>query len=258
MADVQPENGTTQNELIGDGYIILARRVFNNDHWVWQLPPNHFKFLIGIIFAARWGKNPADFTAPDGTVLKIKRGQYACAERRLAEKFKLSRQVIRTCLKKLSSYGFLTHKVAHGITVITVLNYDTYQNPALYYNPENNPSLTQGQPKPNPLKNKENKDNKVNQKEYSGEIEKTIAILAKIPSVTPDMLKQTPDRLDEYIAEWPDIDPVLIAKSMLAWYSDPKNTVKNVSGALRNWFKNDYEKYEKCFRNKWEPVEVIE
>ncbi len=154
---------------INGGFFIIARKAIDSENWVWQLSDSHLRFYIGIISFARWDKNPADFTAPDGTILKIERGQFACATRRLAEKMKLSREIIRTCLKKFTNNGFLTHKVTHGITVITIINYERYQDISLYLNPNNNPAITQAQPTDNPLINKDKETNKVN-KEYIRDI----------------------------------------------------------------------------------------
>lgn len=156
---------------IDGGFIILARKVFDEDHWVWQLKPTHFKFLIGVLFMARWKPEPGDYTAPDGTVIEIERGQYACPTRRLSKELKLTHQIVRTCLVKFSELDFLTHDVTHGVTVITIRKYDRYQDIKRYSNTTDNPPITheqhtppekvtQEQHKGNTLKNKGNKGNK--------------------------------------------------------------------------------------------------
>ncbi len=247
-----------------EGYIYIHRKICNPDHWVWQLHLPQFRFYIYLILQVRWSDTEADFTAPNGEIIKIRKGQYACAIRRLAEEAGLTPQNIRTGLKILEKRQFLTHEITHGISVLTLLNYRDYQAGGMYANTPTNTSPTQAQHKPNTLKNKDNKVNKVNKinnKEYySDEIENTIKILAKIPGVTPDMLQLTPERLVEYIEKWPDIDPIKIADSMLAWYSGNDKKIKNVSSAMRGWFQRDYDEYENCWRDSWtqNPMGIVE
>jgi hypothetical protein len=247
------------DRLIEGGYIILARKIFDTEHWVWQLPPTHFKFLIGIIFAARWDKTPADFTAPDGTILKIRRGQFACATRRLAQKMRLSHQVIRTCLKNMSNRGFLTHDTTHGVTVITLYNYDNYQNPELYNNTGYNTRLTHGQHTPNTLIKKGNKGKKENKKEmvhFPKEIKQTVKILE---GLNVPLSNNLPFKILEYTETWLDIDPVKLAKRMVAYYEKyPDRKPKNVTLAVRNWFETeDKDEYRNCCRS-YQGIDIID
>jgi len=149
--------GRGENEKVYDGFLFVARKLGDPDHWVWQLRPSPFRLFWWLLFKARW--RAAEYRAPDGTLITVNRGQYAVALRRLAETTGLSLQETRTALNSLKRCEFLTHEVTHGITVITICNYEFYQDPASYSNTPSNKRLTQSQHKPNTLKNISNTGN---------------------------------------------------------------------------------------------------
>lgn len=139
-----------EGENIPGGFILVARKIANADHWIWQLPEAALRLVWWLLLKARWKAQP--FTAPDGTLLDILRGQYAVALRRLADESGLTYQKVRTSLQLLVRREFLTHKVTHGVTVITICNYEYYQDFENYINATFNPHLTQAQRKLNALK----------------------------------------------------------------------------------------------------------
>ena len=137
-----------------DGFILLARKLASRDGWPVQLRAEHFKFMVLLLLRARW--RDGDYLAPDGAVIKIKRGQYASSVRRVAEEFGLSIQNVRTALRLLAEYKFATRAVTHGVTVITILNYERYQDIQTYVNVPSNRALTQPSHKGHTLKKESN------------------------------------------------------------------------------------------------------
>jgi len=143
-----------EDEKISEGFILLARRIIAEDSWVRQLKPQYFKVMVMLLLKARWKAGP--YFTPSREELKVDRGQYAAPVRRLAKECGVSYQVMRTSLGLLARRGFLTHKVTQGITVVTILNYERYQDVENYINAIPNASLTQGQRKPNAQKKQGN------------------------------------------------------------------------------------------------------
>jgi hypothetical protein len=151
-------------EAADDGFILLARKLAARDGWPVQLRAEHFKFMVLLLLRARW--RDCDFLAPDGAVLSVKRGQYASSTRRMAAEFNVPRHQIRAALDVLSRAGFLAHEVAHGVTVITLRNYERYQDISNYANPASRPRAARRSPKPDPLKNEGNAGNAGNERAY--------------------------------------------------------------------------------------------
>ncbi len=139
------------------GYVLLARKLAARDGWPVQLRAEHFKFMVLLLLRARW--RDGDYLAPDGTVIKIKRGQYASSVRRMAEEFGLSIQNVRTALRLLEKYEFVTRAVTRGITVINILNYERYQDIQTYVNAPSNKALTRPSHKGHTLKKESNAGN---------------------------------------------------------------------------------------------------
>lgn len=139
-----------ESEKIPEGFILLARKIGAEDSWVQCLRPQHFKFMVMLLLRARW--KAGNYVTPVGNLLRVKRGQYAAPVRRLAEECGVSYQSTRTGLVLLARRGFLTHKVTQGVTVVTILNYERYQDIKNYANAIPNARVTQGQRKGNALK----------------------------------------------------------------------------------------------------------
>jgi hypothetical protein len=77
--------------------------------------------------------------------IDLQPGQFIFGRRAAAKELPLSEQNIRTCLKTLRELGFLTIKSTHRFSVITIVNWDSYQD----RNNKANPVPTQCQPSAN-------------------------------------------------------------------------------------------------------------
>jgi hypothetical protein len=148
-------------EAADEGFILLARKLASRDGWPVQLRAEYFKFMVLLLLRARW--RGCDFLAPDGTVIKIKRGQYASSVRRMAAEFRLTYSNCRSAVGILEAAGFLTRKVTHGVTVLTICNYGRYQDIQNYVGATDGASLTQGSRKGRALKNEGNESNEGNE-----------------------------------------------------------------------------------------------
>ena len=70
--------------------------------------------------------------------ITIKRGQLATSNATIRQDLRLSEQQIRTCIKRLISTGEITYKSTNRYVVITICNYDKYQEIGNSINEQNN------------------------------------------------------------------------------------------------------------------------
>lgn len=70
--------------------------------------------------------------------ITIKRGQLATSNATIRQDLRLSEQQIRTCIKRLISTGEITYKSTNRYVVITICNYDKYQEIGNPINEQNN------------------------------------------------------------------------------------------------------------------------
>lgn len=101
----------------GGGWVKLHRKLLE---WEWYGDAHMVHLLVHLLLTA---------THEDRKYkgLTIKRGQLVTTIKELAEALGASETSTRRRMKRLKSGGFLTIKVAHNITTITICNYDSYQ-----------------------------------------------------------------------------------------------------------------------------------
>lgn len=101
----------------GGGWVKLHRKLLE---WEWYEDAHMVHLLVHLLLTA---------THEDRKYkgLTIKRGQLVTTIKELAEALGASETSTRRRMKRLKSGGFLTIKVAHRITTITICNYDSYQ-----------------------------------------------------------------------------------------------------------------------------------
>ena len=87
----------------------------------------------------------ANFKDHNWRGILIKRGQLPTGINSLYEKTHISKQSIRTCIKKLKLTGELTIKTTNNYSIITLCNFESYQNNNKQINTRNNKQLTNNQ-----------------------------------------------------------------------------------------------------------------
>lgn len=116
------------NSDITGGYTMWARQLLNSE--VWEKPPHYLKILIWLVMTANWTDN------------ELKRGQVCTSYTELQDlgtykignrlEGKLTIDQVRSAVGWLAETGTIsTVKTRHGI-MITIENYDKYQNSANY------------------------------------------------------------------------------------------------------------------------------
>lgn len=103
---------------MNNGFITLHRAILN---WEWYDDINTTRLFIHLLLKAnhkdqKWHGN------------LIKRGQLITGRIELSKQTGLSQQQIRTCLSKLKSTSEITSKPTNRNTLITLVNYNNYQD----------------------------------------------------------------------------------------------------------------------------------
>ncbi len=92
--------------------------------------------------------------------IKVKRGQVVTGRKMLAEMLGISEQKIRTCIKRLKSTNEITSKSTNKFTIITLINYDTYQKKEKGSNQQINQDSNQQSTSNQPAINQQSTTNK--------------------------------------------------------------------------------------------------
>lgn len=99
------------------GFILIHRKLLD---WEWYDDMKTTRLFMHLLLTA----NYKDYNW-HGTI--IKRGQVLISLRNLAFDSGLSLQAVRTAILKLKSTHELTHQTTHHFSIITIINYNTYQ-----------------------------------------------------------------------------------------------------------------------------------
>jgi len=114
-------NSQTENGCILLSRSILNSKVFCNEKrlkvWIWcLLKANHKKRSLSV----KTGKGE--------TVIEIKRGQFVYGRKSAARELEMAPSTIRNIITLLARSGNLIIKADSHYSIITILNYDTYQD----------------------------------------------------------------------------------------------------------------------------------
>ena len=137
------------------GYIKIDRKILK---WEWYDDINTKTLFIHLLVMANWQDR-------NWHGIEIKRGQRVTSIANLAKETSLTPQKIRTCLTRLQRTGEIIVKSTNKFTIITIINYNTYQNTEVEANKQltnkqqtNNKQITTNEEYKNKKKEK-NKDN---------------------------------------------------------------------------------------------------
>jgi len=106
--------------------------------WEWYKDTNTKNVFIHCLLKANWKEGHFEGQT-------IPRGSFITGRKELANQLNMTEQEIRTALKHLNSTNEITIKTTNKFSVITIVNYDLYQQ----NNQEANQQLTNNQPTTN-------------------------------------------------------------------------------------------------------------
>lgn len=177
-----------------ESYVKLFRKF---EKWEWYTDVNTTKLFIHCLLKANW--KDGNFRGNE-----IKRGSFLTSTEKLARESGLSIQNVKTAIKHLQLTNEITKEKMLNGALITVINYDVYQQDNKQDNQRNNKLLTNNQPTTNQRLTtieeykelKEVKEVKEYIDKFSNELEKTII---------------------EFILFRADMKKPILKKSFIAW-----------------------------------------
>lgn len=123
-----------KGEIVGDtGWIKLHRKI---TEWEWYQDGNTFRLFVHLLLTAN--HRPQRWQG-----ITIERGQVAIGRKTLSERTGLSEQSIRTSLGRLKSTSEITIKSTNKFSIITICNYELYQQQEILNQPANQPTSSQ-------------------------------------------------------------------------------------------------------------------
>ncbi len=144
------------------GYVLVCRsldksNIFQNEKWLKV-------YIWCLIQANHKGKSVPVNTGKYQTVVKLERGQFIFGRNKAADVLNMKPSTVRNIMAKLEKLENLDIKKDNHFSIVTVLEYDFYQDPESYKGqPKDNQRTTKGQAKdttnthkqPNNEKNKD-------------------------------------------------------------------------------------------------------
>ena len=144
---------------MNNGFIVLYRSLLD---WEWYSDANTFRLFVHCLLRANHKEKKWQG-------ITIDRGSFVTSYQHLALDLGLTVQNVRTSLNKLKSTGELTHKSHSKYGIITINNYDNYQDT----NTQPNTQLTDNQQSSNNKQQRNKETMKQDIKEYGTHIRMT-------------------------------------------------------------------------------------
>ena len=111
-------------------------------HPLFRRRPERLAIWIWLVDNAAWKETEHDV---NGVMLTVPRGAVSASLRRIADDTGTSLQVVRGFLRRLQECKMINTAVTHGRTIITLCNYDKYQDVKEVSNTAPNTAATQQQ-----------------------------------------------------------------------------------------------------------------
>lgn len=122
-------------------------------HHIFKGNPERLAVWMWLLDNAAWKDTNHDI---QGHTIKVLRGSVCASERHISKECGVGYQVVRTVLKRLKTEHMINAQVTHGKNVITLCNYEKYQDPKSTANAPPNARLTQDQRNANAQKEQGN------------------------------------------------------------------------------------------------------
>ena len=104
------------------GWIAIYRAIM--EHWIWNTSPQRLKRWIHLLMCVAWQDKVVGFGDKEIT---LKRGQMVTSVRRLMGLWNTNNTTVKSTLEAFEEHGMIELKKEPNMTIITVVNYDKYQ-----------------------------------------------------------------------------------------------------------------------------------
>ena len=205
------------------GWIKLYRCLMDTPIWL-NSTPEQINILFAILMLANHKGMEWEWK---GEKFKVESGQFITSSTKLAEKcgVGITRQNVRTALKRFEKLGFLTYESTKSGILITIVNWGIYQGEGDTPNQEVNQDLTKTQPRPNQdlttNKNDKNiKNDKKDKKHIYGEYRH---------------VRLTDEEMNRLVAELGEDGFAECIRILDEYKEQTGKTYKNDNLAIRNW-----------------------
>lgn len=175
------------------GFITLYRKIVD---WEWYSDANVFRVFTHLILTANW--EPRKWKG-----VPVKRGQKITSIQHMAEETGLTEQSVRTAIKKLKLTGEITTKATNKYTLVTLINYDFYQDKEKQLTSELTSELTNEQQTTNKQLTTTKQLNNITIKtKYKDHVEKNCDVSVKTTKSENEV--KIPDKLNtpEFLQAW--------------------------------------------------------
>ena len=136
-----------------NGFIVINKKILK---WEWYQDTNTVRLFLHLLLIANWEDKKWQG-------IEIKRGQAITSLKHLVQQTKLTLQQVRTSLTRLISTNEITKKTTNKYTVITINNYNKYQD----YNKQDNKQITNEQQTNNKQITTTKQINNITNKQYT-------------------------------------------------------------------------------------------
>ncbi len=215
-----------------DGFIKIHRRMLK---WEWFSDVNTTHLFIYLLLIANWEDKKWQG-------LLIKRGQVVTGRKKISKDTGLTEQQVRTSLKKLILTNNITSKTTNKYTVITIENYDLYQQ----NNQQPNQQVTINQPTNNQqvTTTKELKELKEIYNTYNTIYAYTEKQFGRVLSATEK----------EEITKWPDTELTMYAIKQAMLYG--KSNVRYISKIIEAYGRENIQTVQQAQQREREYAEA--
>lgn len=233
-------DGVKMNE--DKSFIKLHRKMIN---WEWYKDYKIKDLFIHLLLKANW--KDGKYQGHD-----IPRGSLVTGRKQLAEELNFSEQSIRTAIKRLKSTNEITVKTTKKFSIITIVNYEQYQE----INQMPNQQLTNSQPTTNQQLTTIEEYKNIRNKEYI-----FISCCNKAEEIFGRTINSTEVNLIKEWLEEKNYSEELIKEAMRLTIVNGKKYFNYTTGILQNWEDRGFKSLEDIRQKenkKQEPVELFD